>query len=85
MGFEQWVCCEKKMTSLKNTDRELNVGSKGWMIRHTESERQTLAWRHLHTLLPHDVLVKYAKPTDPSVQLAALALNLEETNESQRR
>ena len=70
------------MASLQDTDRELSVGSKAWMIRHTEEERQILAWRRLHSLLPHDVLTKYAKPTDPSVRLAALVRNLEELRET---
>lgn len=74
------------MTSLEDTNRELRVGSRAWMKRHTEEERQTLAWRRLHMLVPHDVLVKYAKPTDPSVKLAALARNLEQLqDESERR
>jgi len=64
-------------------DRELDVGSKSWMAIHTEKERQTLAWRFLHKLLPHEVLTKYAKPTDPSVQLAALALNIEQIQKDQ--
>jgi len=66
------------MTSLENTNPKLRIGTRAWMQQHTEAERQVLAWRRLHSLIPHDVLVKYAKPTDPSTDLAALARNLED-------
>lgn len=65
------------MANTDDIDYRMKVGSESWKKKHDEETQQLSAWRRLHALLPHEDVIKMAKPTDNPAKLAAMAKEIE--------
>ncbi len=65
------------MAKVENIDHRTHVGSDAWKERHDTETKRLSAWRRLHALLPHDEVVKVAKPTDTPTELTAVVKAIE--------
>ena len=69
------------MAKTENIDHRTHVGSDAWKERHDTETQRLSAWRRLHALIPHDEVVKVAKPTDTPTQLVETIRRVEAAQE----